>query len=420
VRFLDTGATVENELRGSATVAAALARYYGGQLAEAWDRLSPLAAAAPAASWLQADLASVARARGWPRRSLALIAPWLRSAPNDAGLQLGHAAILLDLRRYPEAGAAIDRLSAAFPENKSVQDLKKDWDVHRMWEWITRVEPSYGAEPTAPGVGIAVTTRLWSPPVWDYWRTTGAYRYVTEDLPEGRETWHRAAAGLEYRGPSLRAFAELTYNESTEDGLGGRAEVEWTPTDHVSLSAAGEIFSRETPIRALKNGTTADAVELGAGYRFHESRGLALTWRLMDFSDGNVRNELFPRFSQRVFDRPLFTLTGIVDLYYSTNSRTDVAYFSPEWGFTPTVALVAEHVAWRRYRQSFVHALTGTAGGAFQAGFDGEPIGSIAYEHRWQFGRQVALSYGILFASRVFDGDREDEVSGFLQFNVRF
>jgi biofilm PGA synthesis protein PgaA len=414
--FLDTGATVGNDLRGSAAVAAALARYYSGQLAEAWDRLSPLAAAAPAASWLQADLASVARARGWPRRSLALIEPWLRSAPNDADLQLGHAETLLALRRYPEAGAAIDRLYAVFPENKSVQDLKKDWDVHRMWEWVTRVEPSYGAEPTAPGVGIAVTTRLWSPPLWDYWRATGEYRYVTEDLPEGRETWNRAAAGLEYRGPSLRAFAELTYNESTEDGLGGRAEIEWTPTDHVSLSGTGEIFSRETPIRALKNGTTADAVELGAGYRFHESRGLALTWRLMDFSDGNVRNELFPRFAQRVIDRPLFTLTGIGDLYYSTNSRTDVAYFSPEWVFTPTVALVAEHVAWQQYRRSFVHALTGTVGGTFQAGFDGEPIGIIAYEHRWQFGRQVALSYGILFGSRVFDGDREEEIAGFLRF----
>ena len=183
-----------------------------------------------------------------------LIEPWLQSAPNDVDLQLGQAGTLLALRRYPEAGAAIDRLYAAFPESKSVQDLKKDWDVHRMWEWVTRVEPSYGAEPTAPGVGIAVTTRLWSPPLWDYWHATGAYRYVTEDLPEGRETWHRAAAGLEYRGPSLRAFAELTYNESTEDGLGGRAEIEWTPTDQVSLSATGEIFSRDTPIRALKNG----------------------------------------------------------------------------------------------------------------------------------------------------------------------
>ena len=110
----------------------------------------------------------------------------------------------------------------------------------------------------------------------------------------------------------------------------------------------------------------------------------------------------------------------MVELYYSTNSRTDVAYFSPEWIFTPTVAVVVEHVAWRRYRRSLVHALTGTVGGTWQSGFDAEPIGSIAYEHRWGFGPQADVAYGILFGSRVFDGDREKEVSGFVQLSVRF
>jgi biofilm PGA synthesis protein PgaA len=419
-RFLDTAATIENDKRATASVAAALARYYGGQVAEAWDRLSPLAAAAPAASWTQADVASVARARGWPRRSLTLVEPWVRAAPNEVDLQLGRAASLLDLRRYREAGLAIEELYRVYPENKSVQNLKLDWDAHRMWEWVTRVEPSYGSEPTSQELGLAIETRLWSPPIRDYWRVTGAYRFATENLEEGREEWHRGAAGVEYRGPSLRAFAELTYNESTEDDFGGRAEIEWTPTDHVSLAAVGEIFSRDTPLRALKNGATADAVALGAGYRFHESRALGLSWRFMDFSDGNERHELFPRFTQRVIDWPRFTVTSLVELYYTANSRTDVVYFSPEWLFSPTLSAVIEHVAWRRYRRSFVHALTLMVGGTFQSGFDGEPIGSAAYEHRWLLGRQIALSYGILVASRVYDGDREQQVEGFVQLGVRF
>ena len=153
LRYLDTGASVENESKSTAAVAAALARFYGGQLAEAWDRLSPLAAAAPAASWLQADLAAVARARGWPRRSLALVEPWVRVEPNDVDIQLGRAASLLALRRYPEAGVAIEELYRVYPESKSVQDMKREWDVHRMWEWVTRVEPSLGAEPTTERAG---------------------------------------------------------------------------------------------------------------------------------------------------------------------------------------------------------------------------------------------------------------------------
>jgi biofilm PGA synthesis protein PgaA len=289
-----------------------------------------------------------------------------------------------------------------------------------MWEWVTRVEPSYGSEPTIEEPGVSVETRLWSPPIGHYWRVTAAYRYATQEFEEGQETWHRTAAGLEYRGPALRAFAELTYNESTEDGIGGRVEVDWTPTDHLSLWTMGEIFSRDTPLRALRNGTTADAAEVAVRYRFHESTAVGLAWRLMDFSDGNVRHELFPRVTQRVLDWPGFTVTASAELYVSTNSRSDVAYFSPERIFTPTFSLVAEHVAWRRYRRSFVHALTLTGGGTFQEGFDGEPIGVVAYEHRWRFAPWIELSYGILFASRVFDGDREAEVAGFTQLSVRF
>lgn len=419
-RYLDTGATIENESKSTTAVAAALARSYAGQLAEAWDRLSPLAAAAPAASWLQSDLASVARARGWPRRSLALIEPWIRTEPDNADLKLGVAESLVDLRRYAEAGAAIDELSRLYPENKGVQSLKTDWDVHQMAEWVTRVEPSVGAEPTVPGAGVAVATRIWSPPLWDYWRVSAGYRYATENVEEGRETFHRVAAGIEYRGPGLRALAELTYNESTEDGFGGRGEIEWTPTDQISLFGVGEIFSLATPMRALKNGVRANALELGGAYRFDESRAARLSWRLMDFSDGNVRNELFPRFGQRVLDRPLFTLTATAELYVTTNSKTDVAYFSPEWLLSPTVAFIAEHVAWRRYRWSFVHALTGTVGGTFQSGFTGAPIGIVAYEHRWRFGPRVDLSYGVLFGSRVFDGDREQQWLGFTELSVRF
>jgi biofilm PGA synthesis protein PgaA len=420
VGYLDSRETVPNESKLTTSVTAALARFYGGQLAEAWDRLSPMASRAPAASWLQSDTATVARARGWPRRSLEMVTPWLSVSPEDPELRLNYASSLFALRRYPEAGKEIASLYDLYPESKAVQNLQQEWDVHRMWEWITRVEPSYGAEPNAENLGLVAWSRIWTPPLADYWRLTAQYRYASQDFEEGRETYHRTSAGIEYRGPSLRAFGEVTYNESTEDRAGGRLEIGWTPTDELSLSATGEIFSQETPLRALVNGVTANAVELGARYAFHESTSLGLTWRLMDFDDGNTRNEFFPRVSQRVIDWPLFTVTAIAELYASTNSKTDVAYFSPERIFTPTISLLAEHVTWRRYRRSFVQALTLTVGGTWQTGFDGAPIGAVAYEHRWVFGPQWELTYGVLFASRVFDGDREQEIDGFVQLNMRF
>jgi biofilm PGA synthesis protein PgaA len=419
-RFIDTGANVENDAKVVTVVAAALARSWAGQLADAWDRLSRLAAGAPGSSGIQTERAGVARARGWPRRSIDIVEPWRQERPTDLDVRLGYAASLLALRRYPEAGAEIKSLYGVYPENKGVQDLKREWDIHAMWEWVTEVKPTYGSEPTAQNPGFDVASRLWSPPLGDYWRVTVGYRLVTENLEEGRETFHRTAAGLEYRGPDLRAFGEVTYNVSTEDRVGGRAEIEWAPTDQLTLSAMGEIFSQDTPLKALKNGVTANAVEAGIGYRFHESSELAFTWRRMDFSDDNVRNEFIPHFAQRVLDKPRLTVTAIVEPYYSTNSRTDVPYFSPEWVFSPTVALAVEHTAWRRYRWSLVQALTATAGGTWQSGFDPEPNGSLAYEHRWQFGPRCELSYGVSIGSAVYDGDRQLQFAGFTRLSVRF
>src|SRR5262249_40066948 len=245
-------------------------------------------------------------------------------------------------------------------------------------------------------------------------------RYVTADTPEGRVTLNRPAIGLEYRGPGLRAYGEVNYNDTTLDQFGGRLLVQWAPDDHWQLYAYGEIFAETTPMRALKNGVTADAAEAGVSYRFHESRSVELAWRYTDFSDGNIRHEVFARLGQRVVDLPRFDVTATLDLYYSTNTQNNVPYFSPSEIFTPSLVVLAEHVAWRRYRRSFVQALELSIGGTFEEGFAGAVIGGGQYVHRWRWDPRYELSYGIRGASRVFDGGREADYGGFVQLNARF
>src|SRR5262245_10008255 len=286
-----------------------------------------------------------------------------------------------------------------------------------MWELGIRVEPNKGDEPTADGVGLEMTSRLLSPPIAYNWRVAVGYRYATADTPEGRVALHRGAAGFDYRGPILQGYGAVTYNVPTDspttDQLGGRLGGRWTPDDHWSVYAAGEIFADSTPLRALKNGVTADSVEAGAGYRFHESREVEVAWRFTDFSDGNARHELFARLNERVVDLPRLDVIATLDLYYSTNTETNVPYFSPERIFTPSVILTAEHVTWRRYRRSFVQALQLTLGGTFQEGFGADVIGGVQYEHRWRWDPRFELSYGLRAGSRVFDGDREQNYAGF-------
>jgi biofilm PGA synthesis protein PgaA len=418
--FADTRATYDNPRKLDTTVVAALARYYGDQLGEAWDRLAPLAEAAPANTWVQASAAQVARDRGWPRRALSMLAPWLTLPDDDRGLELEQARSLMAVHRYREAEPIVQRLVARYPEEKDVQALLRDWDAHRAFELQTRVDVSRGSEPTVDDEAVAVKTRLFSPPIYHDWRAVAGYRYAEAQVPEGRERFHRGELGLEYRGPGGRAFGTVTYNADTQDELGGRLELDWTPDDHWTLYALGELFAEATPMRALKNGITADAAEAGVVYRLHESTWVSGSGRVTSFSDDNVRSELMARSLHRVVDVPRFDVQVGPDLYLSTNSQTGGPYFAPELYATASVTALAEHLTWRRYRWSFVQALELSAGAGYQEGFGWEAIGAVEYAHRWRWDPWLELSYGIRVGSRVYDGDRQEDYGVFLELNARF
>jgi biofilm PGA synthesis protein PgaA len=418
--FADTRATYDNPRKLDTVVTAALARYYGDQLGEAWDRLAPLAEAAPGNSWLQAAAATVARDRGWPRRSLSMLAPLLTLPDEDRGLELEKARSLMAVHRYREAEPIVERLVARYPHEKDVQALQRDWDAYRAFELQTRVDVSKGGEPGVDDEALVVKTRLFSPPVFHNWRVVAGYRFANAKLPEGRERYHRGELGLEYRGPEGRALGVVTYNADTQDEVGGRLELDWTLDDHWTLYALGELFVEATPMRALKAGVTADAVEAGVVYRLHESLRVAGAGRVTSFSDDNVRYELQGSSLHRVIDVPRFDVQVGPELYLSTNSGTDGPYFAPELYATASANALGEHLTWRRYRLSFVQALELSAGASFQEGFGWDAIGSVEYAHRWRWDPWLDLSYGIRVGSRVYDGDRQADYSAFLEVTGRF
>ena len=60
-------------------------------------------------------------------------------------------------------------------------------------------------------------------------------------------------------------------------------------SDQLRVSFAGEIYSWDTPLRALLHGITADEVSGRVTYRWDESRSLSGSLSYMPFTDGNQR-----------------------------------------------------------------------------------------------------------------------------------
>ena len=202
-----------------------------------------------------------------------------------------------------------------------------------------------------------------------------------------------------------------TYSFGSLNRAGGGATIDWSITDQISLGLVGELFSTETPLRALLYGITSDEYAARLAYRWHESRTVALRGGIQPFSDGNLRQTLTLNWKERLVALPHFDLTSLVDIGTSSNSLTNVPYFSPARDLSATAGFLAEHVLWRSYDNSITQALRVEAGLYAEQGFANDWIGTASYEHRWRFDPLTELHYGVQLSRRVYDGAELREIS---------
>jgi biofilm PGA synthesis protein PgaA len=180
------------------------------------------------------------------------------------------------------------------------------------------------------------------------------------------------------------------------------------------------MFSKDTPLRALLYGITANSGEISIGYDWSESTAMNLTVRMLDFSDGNQREEAYLSFAQRLIDVPHFDLTLRPSIGASTNSLSTAKYFNPEQDFSAMVAFDAEHVIWRSYERSFEQRLIPSIGNYWQENFGNDWVGSITYEQVLKHDRYGELRYGVEVGRNSYDGDPTGVVLCFINLNLRF
>ena len=396
----------DNPDRTYAEVVAAQARLFGNQLGDAWTRISRLAAAAPANGLIRLTEQHIARARGWPRLAEAEAQIAASLEPRDVITRIALGEVAMARFQYAEADRLMAELLAVFPEHQAVRHLARELAAQRRWLLEFQATPSLGegGGPNNSGQSMLFTGRLYSPPLDDHWRIFGLGDYANARPPDGYVERSRVGAGVEWRELGFRATAYPTMSWGTLERAGAGVTADWWVTDHVLLALAADSFSLDTPLRALRAGITSDEVALNAAYRWHESRSVLGSIAYQPFTDGNQRLAGGLGFRERLIDVPHFDVTGRVDAGASRNTRTDAPYYNPARDLTLTAGLLAEHVTWRRYDNSFVQALAVDAGIHSEQGFGDNWIGTAAYEHRWRFDPLTELRYGVSLTRRSYDG----------------
>lgn len=393
-----------------AQVTAAQARLYGNQLADAWERISRIAQAAPADPHARLAASQVANARGWQRRadSEAEIAASL--APDDLGARIALVEVEIANHRFARAREMTKELTALYPEDPGVRRLARDLDAKLRWVLELEAMPgnSNGGGANASGQTLTLQGRLSTPPIADNWRAFALADYANAHPPEGFAQRTRAGLGLEWSNAVVSATAFPTQSWGTLSKAGGGATVDWRITDELHLALAGEIYSWDTPLRAQLYGISANEISAKALYRWHESRTASLSFAYLPFTDGNQRFTGGATYKEAVITLPGFWLSGMAEAFASSNSRLNAPYYNPARDLSVTGGLSAEHILWRRYDNSLLQALTVDGGLYSEYGYGNNWIGTVRYEHRWRFDPLTEFHYGINLMRRVYDGSVEN------------
>lgn len=404
-------------------VARALARSYTENLAEGQARLEALRRRAPASTDIVNSLAATYQMRGWPRGAEADY-EWLQGGnPDYPWARLGQYNSRLATADYRQAERDLNTVEAALPDEKATQRARRDWETHNLRE--LRLEATFGNSTGSTNSPLGTRDRsidawLYSSPIDYQWRLFGHTHYSTADFPDAAPVRTAAGGGLEYRSRQWQASGE-TY-ALRGDGAALAASASYLPDDHWRFDGGYSNKALDTPLRAYQAGVDANRANLGATYRWHESRSASLGWEQRDFSDDNRRQSWSAAWTERLVTGPRYKLDLRGDYYTSSNTKdaAAVSYFNPSRDCSLSLTLGNEWVQFHRYDRSLKHRLEVGVGNYWQENYGTGSLNLVRYEMIYSPDDRTELRAGISYSRRPYDGEQTTLQALTLTANWRF
>lgn len=403
-------------------VLAGQVRDYAEMHSAAWKRLQPLAEGAPGLGYLRSALGSVADGEGWPRRADEEIDIAAELAPDDRGIQIEVADSRLRRRHFDEARERTEELQSVYPDDTAVRRSVEDVAAAQAVELVvdTQVTNETGNAADRPGSEFNLNSRLYLPHFAERWRPFAAFDYSSAKPPEGFVDRIRYGVGAQAEWPDFTLEAIAWNNTGTLSRAGATLSGTWEPTDQWSFSGTGELYSSETPLRAVLHEITANSASFRTTYSKNELFSISGGVGFLPFSDGNNRFEANLSLVRRIVDRPHVKINLHPEVYASHNTRLDAPYFNPAHDTSANLAAEIDHLIWRRYERSFRQSLTVGAGPYWEAHFRPDWIGQISYRHAFEFHPGLEFRYGVDLARRIYDGQSVRDFGVVVSLDKRF
>jgi biofilm PGA synthesis protein PgaA len=365
--------------------------------------------------------------QGWPRQGLMsvdeVIARTTLDVPrvDNPAARISRAGALAALGDLAEARREADDLVTLYPENSHAQQLRRD--IHTQLAPEVRLEGRY--DTSDRGLGETWSQAEVSVPLGTRTRlAAGGYDSRSDDQRYTRGDVQEAYLDLALRPDRwLSLNAQVAWDVAREFGRRPAADlrVGLLPDDRwrADLGYARDAWL-DLPLRARAEGIVADTYDAGLSYTAGTRWDARLGGGRSDLSDGNQRTWGLAAAHLLVRQGPVYRANFGVEVYTSTDSRNDVAYYSPLRDRSASLTHRSEWVTANEpgHRHSF--SLLATVGVYDEQGFAAGPVAGLWLESDWDLSGRTALVIGAGARSQLYDGTRELDPRFYVTLRRRF
>lgn len=381
-----------------------------------------LADTAPGNQGLQIDYASALQARGWPRAAERKLKMAEALEPASIELEREQAYVAMDLQEWRQMDLLTDDVIARTPVDRDSQYLARLRDIQHFSELrLNAGKGLYSDNPISGTHDFSWDATLYGPPIADNWRLFAGTRFAQGHFDEGKGSSRQRFGGIEWRARDFRVEAELSANHYHGTSKpGARLSAEYSPSDNWQVGGNLERISRTTPLRALRNGISANRSEAWSRWYKNERREYRFSAAASEFSDHNHRQEYALTGKESLWQTPQLTLVLEPEVSASINSLSDTPYYNPKQDLSAAASFSIDHLMYRYYDTLWSQQLTAGGGTYWQKSHSPGAITLLGYGQRIQWNNVVDTGVMLDWDKRPYDGKRESNLAITFDANVRF
>ncbi|MGN4076027.1 tetratricopeptide repeat protein [Burkholderia gladioli] len=392
---------------------------YTGRTASGMASLQRLAEQAPFSAEVRNARADAILGNAQPRRARDLYAGSLTDHPDNIEALAGLGRTSLVLGDYDQARRIDDAFADAYPENGAVRGFRRDYAAYRAPVLSVLVNGERGNSALADSA-FSLDSLLYSSPLSGNWRIFQHVFHGRANLDAGNVNRTRMGIGADYRRGPLTMTAEATRSLGGDGRAGGNGEITYAFSDYLSASASLDSDADTLPWKAYAGHLWGKSAQFSLNLTDTDQRSASLSYSAARYSDADLNQQIALSGTQRVFNASRQRVDVSMNFSTGSNTVSDAAYYAPGRDYTAEIVAMHQWAIWHSAEKALTQRIYLSVGAYNERGFGTSAELGLRLEHRWNFGRNLALTYGIGVMSHAYDGSRELSSRAYAALTVPF